>query len=191
MLVDERKALELHEQNRQTLLEQHARILCKAVENLLLVMRCKSKVVAFDYLRENSELVEEEYARLEKHHVARLKKNTWRQFMLAVKISKEKQKQSWRALNLKKRHDLKKLRVMLHRIRVVLHGEAEWLNQARYEVLVRAREDALTAWKLFVKGRKIKQSHRFTVYSLFMLELQKRVEKNRLNRIRAELKLAS
>jgi hypothetical protein len=63
---------------------------------------------------------------------------------------KKKQKQH-KAEKMKLRYNLKRLKVFFSRMRGVLQSEAAWLKQVRYEINVRAREQAIILWKMFVK----------------------------------------
>ena len=60
--------------------------------------------------------------------------------------------------------------------------EAHWMAQVRYEFSVGLREEVFAAWIRFVKYKTIKRSSCANRYSLFLLELQKDVEKMRIKK---------
>ena len=73
-------------------------------------------------------------------------------------------------------------RTILDRIQRVLHSEAAWLDQVRYELSVGMREEVINAWKLYVKYQRVRRNRVMNQYSLFLLVLQRKVDQARVKR---------
>jgi hypothetical protein len=54
--------------------------------------------------------------------------------------------------------------------------------KVRYELAVGLREEALNAWKSFVKYKRVRRNRRINIYSLFMLQLEKKAQKMRIKK---------
>ena len=57
--------------------------------------------------------------------------------------------------------------------------EQKWMKQVYYEMSVGLREQAIFAWKAYLKYKNVVRTYRERRYFLFMLECNKLVEKTR------------